>query len=221
MRYLGVIGAALVCACGRGDGHAPRHYREIVETSPTRAERAADVAAMIRAEAEAPGSALPQRRTDAPLGAGSASTTVIVARAGIALRWTLPPDWSEEPGNPMRLMTFRVGPERAECTLTAFPGAVGGIEGNLARWAGQLELSLAPEVLSRFARSPKTFETEGKMPCLLYDFTTVSPESDPSMLAAILPLEGRTVFVKLVAPRRVIEAQRGAFEQFCRSLRPE
>lgn len=221
MRHFVVIGVALVFACGRQEGHVPRRYREIVETSPTRAERAADVAAMIRAEAEAPRPALPTMQADAPLGPGSASTTVIVARAGAALRWTLPPDWSEEPGHPMRLMTFRVGPERAECTLTAFPGAVGGIEGNLARWAGQLGLSLSQEVLSRFARSPKTFETEGKLPCLLYDFTTVAPEGDPSMLAAILPLEGRTVFVKLTAPRPVIEAQRGAFEQFCRSLRPE
>lgn len=120
----------------------------------------------------------------------------------------------------MRIMTFEVGPDRAECTLTAFPGSVGGLEGNLARWAGQINLSLAPDTLARFARSPTTFETDGGFPCLVYDFADVAPQADPSMLAAILPLDGRTLFVKLTGKRELLAEQRAAFIGLCRSLAP-
>lgn len=143
-----------------------------------------------------------------------------VAPAGGGVAWTTPGGWIEQHGNPMRIATFLVGPERAECTLTAFPGAVGGVEDNLRRWAGQIKLNLSPDVLARFARTPSTFKTEGGFSCLLYDFSEVAPDADPSILSAILPLEDRTLFVKLMGPRALLAQEKPAFEALCRSLRP-
>jgi hypothetical protein len=198
--------AAAFVSCGGSSDAELRRYREISIEPPSRAERMADVAAMARAQPDA-------------MPAGTASDRNAPA-APIAVRWTTPDGWVEKPGNPMRIMTFLVGPERAECTLTAFPGAVGGIEGNLARWAGQLNLNVAQDVLARFARAPATFETEGGFACLVYDFADVAPDSDPSILAAILPLDDQTLFVKLTGPRALLADQREAFKALCRSLRP-
>ncbi len=172
----------------------------------------ADVAAMARAQ--------PDSMPAAPVSDRTAPGAPPVAAASASVRWTTPEGWVEQPGNPMRIMTFVVGPSRAECTLTAFPGAVGGIEGNLARWAGQIQLSLPQEALARFARAPATFETEGGFACLVYDFADLAPEADPSILAAILPLDDRTLFVKLTGPRAALADQKDAFTALCRSLRP-
>jgi hypothetical protein len=189
-----------------------RRYREISVEAPSRAERLADVAAMARAQPDA-----------VPAGVASdrnAPGAPPVAAIPTAIRWTTPPGWVEKTGNPMRLMTFLVGDERAECTLAAFPGAVGGIEGNLARWASQINLSVAQDDLARFARNPETFKSEGGFACLIYDFSKLAPDADPSILAAILPLDDRTLFVKLTGSRALLADQKDAFAALCRSLRP-
>jgi len=203
-------------ACGRPSEPELRRYREISLPPPSRAERAADVAAM----AQAP---VVTNATPPPAGMASdrmAPGAPAVASAATSVQWTAPAGWVEQPGNPMRIMTFLVGPGRVECTLTAFPGSVGGIEGNLQRWAGQINVNLEPDALARFARTPKTFETEGKFPCLVYDFADVAPEAEPSTLAAILPLDDRTLFVKLTGPRALLAEHKEAFTALCRSLRP-
>lgn len=213
-RFAGMMLAAVFASgCERQQELEPRRYREISIEPPSRAERMADVAALAQAQPDpAPGAPPAMDRTmpGAPA----------VAAAPASVRWTTPDGWTERPGNPMRIMTFLVGPNRVECTLTAFPGAVGGIEGNLSRWAGQINLALSPEALARFARAPKTFETEGGFPCLVYDFADVAPEAEPSTLAAILPLDDRTLFVKLTGPRALLAEQKEIFTAFCRSLRP-
>ncbi|MCS6770683.1 MAG: hypothetical protein NZ740_01500 [Kiritimatiellae bacterium] len=211
-RFLAAVAATVMVGCTRENDLQPRRYREIFVEAPTRTERLADVAAMARAQPTESAAPSPADR-DAP----GAPT---VAAAPVAVRWTSPEGWVEKPGHPMRLMTFAVGANGAECTLTAFPGPVGGLEGNLARWAGQINVSIPADELARFARSPQTFETEGGFPCLVYDFAAVAPEADPSMLAAILPADTHTIFVKLTAPRALIAEQKEAFLALCRSLRP-
>lgn len=204
-----VIPALGLAACGRQAEPELRRYREISSPAPTRAERAADVAAMAQMQ---------------PNGAGGADMNALgapaVDTASSSVQWTTPDGWIEQRGNPMRIVTFLVGPGKAECTLTAFPGSVGGIEGNLQRWAGQINLTLAPEDLSKFARAPQTFKTEGEFSCLVYDFSAVAPDAEPSILAAILPLDDRTLFVKLTGPRVLLAEQKEAFTALCRSLRP-
>ncbi|HMP75677.1 MAG TPA: hypothetical protein PKE12_05200 [Kiritimatiellia bacterium] len=206
------FGMAAVTACDRAGDTQLRRYREISVPAATRTERAADVAAMAQAQPATPPAG--------PVSDMNAPGAPAVAAAPVSVQWTTPAGWIEQPGNPMRIMTFVVGPNRVECTLTAFPGTVGGIEGNLQRWAGQINLNLAPEVIARFARTPKTFKTEGDFSCLVYDFADVAPGAEPSTLAAILPLDDRTIFVKFTGPGALLAAEKEAFEALCRSLRP-
>lgn len=203
-----VLCALSLSACGR-DSSAPqmRRYREIATTPHTHAEQSPEANAIERAQAQMGGDM-------------NAPGAPAVSAAKVAVNWTTPEGWTEQPGNPMRIATFLVGPEKAECTLTAFPGTVGGIEENLQRWAGQIGLRVTPENLAKFARAPATFKTDGDFSCLVYDFASVAPDAEPSMLAAILPLDEQTLFVKLTGPRALLAEQKEAFTALCRSLRP-
>jgi hypothetical protein len=154
-----------------------------------------------------------------PAASDMASTPVQTAET--RLTWTTPPGWTEGAARPMRLATFVTGSSGRECVMTVFPGDVGGLEANLQRWLGQLQVTVAPDALSTFARAPETFQSEGGLPCLIYDFASVVPaEAAESLLAAVVPLEGSTAFVKLGGTREQIAAEKENFLALCRSLKP-
>lgn len=136
------------------------------------------------------------------------------------VRWQIPEGWEEKPSSGMRLATFLV--QGRECTLTSFPGDVGGVEANLKRWQGQISgVDPGTEALRVFMEQAPSFVSTGDMPCRLYDFRSlVVPSGDDaqSMLAAILERGNSRVFVKLVAPARTLGEERARFESLCRSL---
>lgn len=194
--------AWLSASCGHRSDEV-RSYREVAVPAPVASAR--DTAA---------GAAAPMA------GAGDMGGAAVAASPA-TLRWTAPEGWQEQPGNAMRLATFLVGPERAECTIVGFPGDVGGLEANLRRWLGQLQAEASDEALARFARNPDSFASEGGLTCLLYDFAAILPaEAATSMLATVVPMEGQTFFVKLTGPRALLQQERERFAALCRSLRP-
>ena len=157
----------------------------------------------------------------APAGMTSDMASTPVPTANASLQWTAPAGWVEQGGSQMRLVTFRVGTEGAECSITMFPGEVGGLEANLRRWLGQLRVQVADAEVARFARAPVTFQSEGNLPCLVYDFVELMPADKPdSLLAAVVPLEGSTAFVKFGGARALLAAEKENFMALCRSLRP-
>jgi hypothetical protein len=144
-----------------------------------------------------------------------------VPTAASTLTWTTPASWTEQGASQMRLVTFKVGSEGAECTITIFPGDVGGLEANLRRWLGQLRVQVADAEVTKFSRAPETFQTEGGLPCLVYDFGSLLPADKPdSLLAAVVPLDGSTAFVKFTASRNLLVAEKANFMALCRSLKP-
>ena len=163
---------------------------------------------------------VPEAAPVAPSPAGDMASTPVQTSAA-RLRWTVPPGWTEQGGTQMRLVTFKVGAEGAECVITIFPGDVGGLEANLRRWLGQLQVTVGDAEVARFARAPETFQSDGALPCLVYDFGTLLPaDRADSLLAAVVPLEGSTAFVKFGGPRILLDAEKENFRALCRSLKP-
>jgi hypothetical protein len=200
-----LVAAGCLAAGCRERAPELRQYREVAVEPPTRQERVADVAAMAQ---------------QAPSAGGDMAATPVATGTAV-LTWRVPEGWIEQPGRAMRMATFLVGPDRKECTIVSFPGDVGGIEANLRRWIGQLNVTVPDEALARFARMPETFQSEGQLGCLVYDFTGLLPADAPqSILAAIVPMDGQTVFVKLMGPRDLLAAERERFLDLCRSLKP-
>lgn len=192
----------LVCmvGCDRSD-RAVRRYQEIAVTP----------------ERSAPSAVTP------PIAAAASGdmASTPVQTSDTKLTWTTPTGWTEGAVRAMRLATFIVDAAGRECVITIFPGEVGGLEANLQRWLGQLQATVAPEVLSKFARAPETFQSEGGLPCLVYDFAGLLPaEATDSLLAAVVPMDGQTAFVKLNGTRDQLAAEKENFLALCRSLKP-
>lgn len=142
-----------------------------------------------------------------------------VPTAGLKLDWDAPAGWSAKPGGTMRIATFAM--EGAECSLSAFPGDTGGVAANLRRWLGQLDAEGTREQIDGLIKRATAFKTKAGWEGQTFDLSTALPDgADNGMLAAIIPVEGQSVFVKLTGPVSVLEKQREAFAALCASLRP-
>lgn len=143
-----------------------------------------------------------------------------------ALRWTAPEGWSEEKGSGMRLSTFKMSRDGAAgvCTIVTLGGAAGGIEPNVSRWIGQLKLpALSAEEMATFLNRQKKIQTAGGFEGVVVDLTELGDPSPgtESMLAAIIKVDGVSLFVKLTGPVGLIKAELEAFTKLCESVRAE
>jgi len=147
------------------------------------------------------------------------------AREG-AWSWEKPLLWREEASDGLRLATFSIADRESsgQCTLVPLPGDGGGIQANVQRWLEQLNLPQpSTSELADFLSRQKQMRTNGDLPVMVIDFTTLSrrqERSGASMLVAIVSGENQTMFVKLCGARALVEKNRQAFAEFCRSLSP-
>ena len=182
----------LLAGCGPRET-VVRRYREIDPPPPAPAPSAAE-------PSPAAGQAVPMGDHD------------------LKIAWTTPEGWTEAPGAAMRIATFRVG--ASECTLVAFPGDVGGLEANLGRWLGQLNVEATPERLAALTAAAQPLRTTAGWEGRWFDFAPVLPPgAASSMLAALVPVEGRTLFVKLTGAPAALAAARRDVEAALADLR--
>ena len=170
----------------------------------------------------------PQSRQYEENGSASAQEpepAAVQAREG-AWSWEKPLRWREEASSGLRLATFSIADRESsgQCTLVPLPGDGGGIQANVQRWLEQLSLPLfSPSELTDFLSRQKKMRTNGGLPVMVIDFTTLGRRQEPSgasMLAAIISGENQTLFVKLRGARVLLEKNSEAFAEFCRSLSP-
>jgi hypothetical protein len=189
------LAAGLFSGCSQ-DAREIRHYREIVVQAPA-------------APAHSPDDGHNHAEPAAPQG---------------RLAWTAPEGWTELPGSEMRLATFKIGTENAECTIVAFPGEAGGVKANIRRWLGQISVEVGDEQLDAFLRSQPSITTEGGLPCTIFDFAPLLPvgaDNPTSMIAGIAAANRQSIFIKLMGPASVLAAEQERFTALCTSLRLE
>ena len=211
--FMVCLPAAMYLAAGCGPSEPEqRQYRE-VRTAPE--PTPAPVSAPQAPQPPLGPAAAPPMAGQASMAAAGAGMT-----PAVEVSWTTPDGWQEQPGGGARIATFLV--EGRECTITAFPGDVGGTIANLQRWLGQIQAQPpAPAALNEFADNAPAFTSRGGLPGRIYDLGDLLPNPQPdteSMLAAILTKQDASVFIKLTAPRSVLEAHHDAFVALCESL---
>jgi hypothetical protein len=140
------------------------------------------------------------------------------AEGRAALRWTLPPGWTEGQGDAMRVATLRPPvPGRIDVSVTVLAGPAGGELANVNRWRAQIGLPALDESALEKARSRLE---AGVGPVTLYDFTSGgSPAS--RVLAGLATVEGSTWFVKMTGDAAAVGAARADFLRLVESLRLE
>jgi hypothetical protein len=203
---IGSVGALLAVAGCEQPDRSVRQYREI----------------NFKAENEATPSAprfMGGGETPAPAVNGAMPDLPPALRGpALALAWETPAGWDLQPKTGIRIATFRV--EGQECTILSFPGEVGSDAANIGRWLGQAGGAADDAALAAFTSSPETLTTAGGFTARFYDLAPLLPEGAAvNVLAAILPVGDQSVFVKLMGDAGVLQRQKGAFLDLCRSLR--
>ena len=143
------------------------------------------------------------------------ANTAVPTATGSDLQWTAPAGWTVKPLGPMRKGSYAVkgsGGE-ADLSITAFPGATGGLEANLNRWRGQMGLPPAPP--EEVVAATEKFESHG-LPFIVVDY----PGNCNRLVGAIVPYGGNSWFFKLTGPDAVVAGQKAAFLEFLHTVRP-
>jgi hypothetical protein len=160
--------------------------------------------ATYRVPKDAPSPAVP-----APATAGTSDIT-----------WTLPAGWTTQPDQSgMRKGSFLVsgaGGAKADMSVTAFPGDVGGDLPNVNRWRGQV--GLAPIDDATLAQTVQTIDA----PAGKFSFVELSgvnaAQKPMRMLGAWLQQPDRRWFFKLLGDDALVTAQHDAFISFLKSV---
>ena len=140
--------------------------------------------------------------------------TAVPTADGAELKWTAPAAFEPKPVSAMRKGSYRLkaaGGE-ADVSITAFPGATGGLEANLNRWRGQV--GLAPLDPAQVTADALKFDANG------LSFVVVDYQGSAGhMLGAIVPFNGNSWFFKLTGPDATVVAAKPAFLEFLRTVK--
>ena len=135
-------------------------------------------------------------------------------------QWTVPAGWKEEAPTQMLVAKFSAAEKdaKADITVSAFPGDVGGLLANVNRWRRQISLPPMPE--GDVEKDVKQLDSvPGKL--MLVDLTgTDAKTSQPARLVGIIaPQAGQTWFYKLMGDAAVVAAQKDTLIQFAKSAK--
>ncbi len=154
----------------------------------------------------------------AALPTNAGSTTA----AAPAIRWVLPPGWTDQGANNIRLGNILVtGPnnQRAEMTVTRFEGDVGGQLANVNRWRNQLQLPPIDDATLASAIIHRDYPA-GHMDAV--DIVSDAPLGNSTFktrtLVAWLPQGNATWFFKLTGDDELVSTQHNAFSAFLTSV---
>ncbi len=139
------------------------------------------------------------------------------------LTWTTPEGWSQAERSQMRPVNLAFGANKeGECYLSLLPGGGGGVLANLNRWRKQMG---QPELTEQdLAQLPKKtlMGIEGVYIAIDGAYTTVGAteaKPDQRLLGIVASMGEAGLFVKMVGPKALVEANTKAFDQFVTSLR--
>ena len=133
-----------------------------------------------------------------------------------------PEGWSEKPAAMMRDINLTFGENgEGECYLSRLPGAGGGLVPNVNRWRKQMGADeLTAEQIAALPKK-KLFGQPATFVKVDGDFGGMGGtegKKDYRLLGLILSNNAGAVFVKLVGPRKLVEANETKFDEFIASL---
>ena len=131
------------------------------------------------------------------------------AAAAGNLQYTVPAGWRELPVSGIRKATLQV--EDAELSVLVFPGDVGGELANINRWREQIGLS--PIEASELP-AISIERTISQLPARYVNLIG----AEKSIKGAILPVNGRTWFFKLLGPTDSVQANEAGLFEFLDSV---
>ncbi len=130
--------------------------------------------------------------------------------------WNLPQTWVPSDGHSMRLASFDVPFSKGvgDLSIVSLGGESGGLTANVNRWRKQIDLGPITE------SEIKTTSIVGQSKNGSFRLFRLINDSkqEKEILAAVLPIEGTTLFIKLTASQQGISELENTFTQFCSSI---
>jgi hypothetical protein len=148
---------------------------------------------------------------------GPAATTA--ATAADSLTWAAPDHWAAKPLGAMRRGSFtaRNAAGEGDCSIFVFPAATNPLLANLNRWRGQI--GLAPLTDAQLATETTPLES-GALKFTVVDLLGQQQGAPTRVLGAILYHGEEAWFFKLSGPDAAVAAEKSAFLDFLRTVRP-
>ncbi len=133
------------------------------------------------------------------------------------LHWQTPKGWTELPGSAMRVATFQLpkGPGKAEVTVVALPGDVGGELANVNRWRGQIAL---PPIAEGELAKGRAVVTSALGPIFVYDYSGTGAKKT-RLCAGMVSVDGTMWFFKLMGDDAAVSAAKPAFLKLLEGLK--
>lgn len=139
--------------------------------------------------------------------AGASLAPDALASATANPAWAAPEGWAVQDPGSVRRASFTAAEGSVDISVTAFPGAVGGLLANVNRWRQQV--GLAPVGQARLRTLTTEVEVDGQAAHLV----TLTGE-DRAIVGAIVPRASVSWFVKAMGPVEATQAQAEAVEAF-------
>jgi hypothetical protein len=172
-----------------------------------------------------------------PGGMGMAGAGGIpMAAPDIKVTWTLPEGWVvKDSANAMRIGSFaamdpklansgEIDPNAVDVSVVQLGGSAGGLEANIRRWMGQVDLKASPEEMADLIKKAPRFKTATGQEGLFIDLTgmlSTDMTQSKTIYGAIVQTEEYTVFVKAMGEFARVKQQKPLVAAFCKSLRIE
>lgn len=133
------------------------------------------------------------------------------------VKWTVPAGWTEAPGSGMRVATLTPPQSagKAEVTIIALPGDVGGELANVNRWRGQLAL---PPIGDADLPAARDSVKSGLGALFVYDFTGTGTNKS-RLVAGMIQVNGTMWFIKLMGDEKAVAAAKPAFVKLLEGLK--
>lgn len=137
--------------------------------------------------------------------------------AASGVSWTTPAGWNEVRSGGMRVATLTppAGTGKAEVTVVALPGDVGGELANVNRWRGQIAL---PAVGESDLGGMRSVVRTALGPVTVYDFTGTGSKK-ARLCAGMVQVSGTTWFFKLMGDDEAVAKAKPAFLKLLEGLK--
>jgi hypothetical protein len=176
----------------------------------------------------------PRKYTEiAPPSQGKISESMNASPVDVSVRWSMPQHWMQkDSASGMRAGSFAIpdsnlahmgemDPNAIDVSVTHFAGDAGGLEANIRRWMGQIDVRMDSAGMVDFIAKAERFQTATGESGLYIDLTELlsGDMTQPnSIFGAIVPGKGYTLFVKAMGQRKKVSHERSSIRDFCRSL---
>ena len=132
-----------------------------------------------------------------------------------------PPNWRQQPADPMRKASFVVEGEngaKVDISVTSLPGESGGLLANINRWREQLGLgAIESEQVESIIEKRTVRDRQFVIVDLVNDQTT--SKNKQRIISAIVSAKGATWFFKMTGEQALTAAQKPAFLEVLESAK--